>query len=112
MIGLEQLAARIRIPRQEADAMLLAVLERLIVTPVGQTVSILDSRNSDDLAGVLNLRRSYLAQADVANLALLLHPLQSAERFFERGAGIDAVKLVEVDAVEPEPAQADRKSTV
>jgi hypothetical protein len=42
----------------------------------------------------------------VADLALLLHLLQRAERLFERGARVDAVQLVEVDAFELEAAQA------
>ena len=58
------------------------------------------------LRGFLNLLRRDLAEADVADLALLLHPLQRAERLFERSARVDAVKLVEVDAVELQPAQA------
>ena len=68
MVGLQQLAACNGIPGQKADPLLLAVSERLLVPPVGQTVSILDGDDLNDLACFLNLRRRHLAQADVANL--------------------------------------------
>ncbi len=42
----------------------------------------------------------------MANLALLLHLTQRAERFFERSARVDAMQLIEVDAFELEPAEA------
>ena len=74
--------------------------------PVGQTVSILDSSHHDDLARSLNLHRGDLAEADVANLALGLEIIERAERLFERRARVDAMELVEVDAVKPQPAQA------
>ena len=57
-------------------------------------------------ARLLDLRRGDFAEADVADLALLLHLLERAEGLFKRGAGVDAVELVEVDAVELEAAQA------
>ena len=76
------------------------------MTPVRQTVSILDSHDGHDLLALFNLGRRDLAQADVANLAPLLHALQRAQRLFERGARINSVLLVEIDAVEAEPAQA------
>ena len=42
----------------------------------------------------------------MANLALLLHPPQCSQALFERGARVDPMQLVEVDAVEFEPAKA------
>ena len=54
----------------------------------------------------LNLRRRHLAQADVPDLALLLHLLQRAEDSFKRRARVDAMQLVKVDALQLEPPQA------
>jgi hypothetical protein len=77
------------------------------MSAIAQTVSIL---HSDDLGTIL--RASSISsgvtslKSDVANLALLLHLLQCAERLFKRGARIDAMELVEVDALQLQPAQA------
>jgi hypothetical protein len=106
VVGFEELAAGHGVPGQEADALLLAVLERFLMTAVGETVSILDSDDVDDLAGFLDLGRGDFAEADVADFALLLHALEGAEGFFERGARVDAMELIEVDALELEAAQA------
>ena len=42
----------------------------------------------------------------MADLALVLQLFQRAEGFFERGARVDPMQLIEVDAVEFEAAQA------
>ena len=55
VVGLEQLAAGVGVPGQEADAAALAVDERFLMAAVGQTVSILDSDDGDDLFGLLDL---------------------------------------------------------
>ncbi len=91
VFGLEQLTARAGIPGQEADAATLTIIQRLLMTPVGQTVSILDSRDGHDLFGVFDLGRRHLTQADVADLALLLHAAERAERLLKRGARIDSM---------------------
>ena len=53
-----------------------------------------------------DLRGGDFAEADVADFSLLLHLAEGTEGFFERGARVDAVELVEVDALELEAAQA------
>ena len=42
----------------------------------------------------------------MADLALVLELLEGAEAFLERGAGVNAVELVEIDAIEFKAAQA------
>ena len=42
----------------------------------------------------------------MADLALFLHLVKRAEALFKRGAGVDAVELVEFDALQLEAAQA------
>ncbi len=73
VVGLEQLAAGIGIPGQEADAALLAVVERFFVAPVGERVAILNGDDGDDLLGLFDLGGRNFAEADVADLSLLLH---------------------------------------
>src|ERR1019366_5046978 len=106
MVGLEQFSARIGVPGQEADALLLAPIQHFLMTAVTETVSILDSCDIDKFARGFYFGGRYFVEADVANLALLLHPLQRAERFFERRAGVDAVELVEIDSLKLETPQA------
>lgn len=107
LLGLEELAGGDGIPGQKADSLLLAVVDCLLVAPVGETVSILDSCDLDDLPGLLDLGWSNFAEADVADLALVLEVFESAEALFERGEGVDAVKLVEINAVEFQAAEAE-----
>ena len=73
---------------------------------IAQTVSILDTGDLDDLFRSVNLGGAYFAEADVPDLALLLHLLQRAQGLLERRARIDAVQLVEVNALHLQPAQA------
>ena len=57
MIGLEQLAAGDRIPRQEGDAVLLAPGEGLLVAAVGERVAILHADDGNDLLRLLRSPR-------------------------------------------------------
>src|ERR1035438_7101884 len=106
VIRLQQLPSGIGVPGQEADALLLAPIQHFLMTSVTETVSILDSYDIDKFARCFYFGGRYFVEADVANLALLLHPLQRAERFFERRTGVDPVELVEIDALKLETPQA------
>ena len=44
----------------------------------------------------------------MADLALLLGGLEGSEGFFEGDGGVDAVELVEIDAVDAEIAEGER----
>ena len=94
MVGFQHFSAGVGIPGEKADAAALAVCERFLMTAVGETEAILDSDDGDDLFRLLDLGWRDLAQADVADFSLLLHAAERAERFLERGAGIDSVELV------------------
>src|ERR1022692_422681 len=106
MVGLEQLSAGIGIPGQETDALLFAPGECFLMAAVGQTVSILDSDNRDNPLRFLDFSGSNFAEANVTDLALDLHLAKCAERLFQRGAGVDPMKLVKFDALQFEAAQA------
>src|ERR1035438_3347397 len=106
VIRLQQLPSGIGVPGQEADALLLAPIQHFLMTAVTETVSILDSCDIDKFARCFYFGGRYFVEADVANLALLLHALEGAERLFERRAGVDAVELVKIDALKLETPQA------
>ncbi len=106
LVWLEQLAGGDGVPGQEGDSLLLAPGQCLLVAAVGEGVAILHTDDGDDLLHLLDLFGADFAEADVADFALLLHLFQRTQAFFERGAGIDAVELVELDALEFEAAQA------
>src|SRR5580692_400090 len=94
MVGFEQLAGKKRIPGEESDLLLLAIMQGLFVTAVAETVSILDSGDLDQLPAFCNLLDGDFADADVADLALLLHAAKRAKRLLKRSARIDAMELV------------------
>jgi len=106
LAGLEHLAGGQWIPGHECDAALLAPIEGFFVAAVSERIAILHGDDGKDLQCFFNLRWRDFAEADVTNFALLLHLLQGAKAFFERGTGVDAVKLVEIDALEFESSQA------
>jgi len=106
MVGLEQLASGHGIPGQECDASLLAPGEGLFVAAVGERVAILNADDGNDLLRLFDLGGRNFAEADVADFSLVLHLAERAEGFFEWGARIDAVKLVEFDALEFEATEA------
>ncbi len=72
---------------------------------VGDVVEVLHRRDLDDLAHPLQGGQVDLAHADVADLSLGLHLAELAERVFHRRVRVDAVQLVEVEALETEPPQ-------
>ena len=91
----------------EGDAVLLAPREGLFVAAVGERVAILHADDGDDLAAPASI------SAGVTSLRPMwrIFPcsciwLEGAEGFFERRARVDAVELVELDALELEAAQA------
>jgi hypothetical protein len=51
-------------------------------------------------------RRRGLAEPDVANLPLLDQPLHGTDRVLDRHGRIDAVLIVQIDDVHPEPLEA------
>jgi hypothetical protein len=106
LIGLEELAGGDRIPRQEGDTLLFAPGEGLLVAAVGEGVAVLHADDGDDLLRLFDLDRCDFTEADVAYFSLVLHLAKCAEGLFERGAGVDAVELVELNALDFQAAQA------
>src|SRR5439155_6860939 len=84
----------------------LAVVEDALVLAVGGAIAVLDRDDRHDLPGPLDLTHRDLRQAHVADFPLFLKPPKRAKLVGEGHFRIDAVQLVEVDALELEQAQA------
>jgi len=76
-----QLAAADGEPRDERQALPLAVLQRRLGTAAGQAVEVLYADDRGGLACLLDLGHGDLGQADVADLAFTLQRDQLRERF-------------------------------
>ena len=83
-----------------------AVFEDVFVGAVGEVVLVLDADDIDDFAGLFDFRDFDFAEADVADLALLLKVFDGTEGLFYWRLGVDAVKLPELDGVFFEDAEA------
>src|SRR6202035_780243 len=96
-----------RSPRREHDAGALRGGEMCAAEAGAEVVVSGEGGNLDDLASRFELLDGHVRQADVADQALRLELGEHADLFFEgrvrRGS---AVQVVEVDAVQAEPAYA------
>src|SRR5580692_5258464 len=95
-----------RKPRNEGDVIFLAIVQNIFGAAVGKAVAVLDADDGDNGLCVLNLLDADFGQADVFDLALRLEIFERAELIFRGNFGIDAMQLIEVDAVETETTQA------
>ena len=90
---LGQLAGGQRELRDEADALLLAVLEDVLGLTVDEVVAVLHRGHLEDLLRRLDLLDGDLGQAEVTDLALVLELLHQPELLLARDLGVDAVQL-------------------
>src|SRR5205823_7103916 len=97
-------------PRDEGDARALAMIEHLLRlrcrAALDEVVPVLHRDDRHELASPLDVRHRHLRQSDVTDLPLVLQLAQRAQLILERDSGIDAVQLVQLDALELEAAQA------
>ena len=98
---LGEVAGGEREPRDEPDAVGLAVVEHGLALAVGQVVEVLHGGDRHDRPGRLDLLHRHLGQADVAHLALVDGVLQHAELLLAGHLRVDAVELPQVDARRP-----------
>ena len=80
--------------------------EHVLVLPVAEAVLVLHAHDREHLARRLDLVHADFAEADVADLALVLHLLQHAELVLRRHLGVDAVELVKRDRLHVQSPQA------
>jgi len=90
---LGEVAGRDGEPRDEPEALLLAVVQDLLGLAVRQVVEVLDADDRQDAAGGLDLLDGDLGQADVPDQAGVLQLLDGAEGFLDGDLGVDAVQL-------------------
>ncbi len=93
-------------PRDEADLVLLGVVDDVFAAPVTEVVLILHADDRHDPLRRLDLIHPDLGEADFADLALLTQRAQQPELLVRGNLGVDPVQLEEVDLIHPETGQA------
>src|SRR5436305_6317519 len=103
---LSETAGGQREPRDEADAVGLAVVEHFFGLPVGEVVEVLHRGDLEDSLRRLDLLDGDLRQPEMADLALVLELLHEPELLLARHLGIDPVQLPQVDGLNAKPTHA------
>jgi len=89
----------------ESDLVRLAHAEHVPPAAVAEVESVLHGADVGHGSGDGELLERDIGDADVADLALVLKILERADRLREWDRWVGGVQLVEIDAVELEPAQ-------
>ena len=97
---------RERKPRDEADAPLRAGVEHPLGRSILEVVAVLYRGDRNDLERALELLRVHVREPYEPYLALLAQRCDRLHRSLERDLPVDRVQLVEVDPIDPEPAEA------
>ena len=92
--------------RHEHDPLARAVIEDLLMPPLRQAVVVLHGGDRQQLSGPLDLLDAHLGQADALDDSAVAVLSERLERRLQRRLRVDAVQVVEVDAVPPEPLKA------
>src|ERR687897_248603 len=95
-----------REPRDETDAELLAALEDVVRAAVLEVVAVLHRHDCDDRARPLELVDRHVRDPDVPDFALVLQLLHRSNGVLQRHLRVGRMQLVDVDPLQPEPAQA------
>src|SRR5258708_14778713 len=109
---LGQLSGRQREPGNECDVVLRTIVNHVLSSAVADVVLVLNTGHSHDLLCAFNLRDRHFGEADLADLAFVLHLFELAEGFFGRDLEIDALQLVEIDALDFQATQAHLNALV
>ena len=92
--------------RHEREPLTGAVIDHVLVPALLEVVVVLDHDDRHDGACPLDLVDTDLRDADVLDLALVAEPPDLAEALLKRGLRIDAVQVVQRDAVGAQGSQA------
>ena len=95
------------VPGEKGDVVLGAEVEGGLGLPFGEVVFVLDGGDGDCFLSPGDLVGGDFGEADVANFAGCLEVEKGAEGVFEGNGGVDAVELVEVDAIELETTEGE-----
>src|SRR5579864_6194137 len=93
-------------PGNKSYSVALTIIQDVIPFTVGKTVAILDGDDRDDAARALDVLLGDIGQGHEANLSFVLELRESSHGFLEWDDRIRNMKLVDVDAFEPQPFQA------
>src|SRR5450759_4420717 len=92
--------------RDEDDTFATAIIDHRVVLALHDAVLVLDGRDRHHPTSPFDLFDRHLGDADVRDLAAVLVLLDGGKAFLDWSDGIDAVKVVELDAIGPEAAEA------
>ena len=95
-----------REPWYERDARLGRVFQKRLGRAVGKVEQVLHRNDRGDLRGSFDIADTDFAEADVADLALILQALEFTDLVLECNLGVDAVELHQVDALQRRVSQA------
>lgn len=101
-----QIAGGERIPGNEADIVLGAIVEHVLAGAIDKIVAVLDSGDLKVFRGRLNVGDGDFAQTRMADETSIEQRLDRIELLLGRNLRVDAVELPEVDLLEAEIAQA------
>lgn len=95
-----------RIPGDEANPVLLAIIQNVFAAAIDEIVSVLHGCHFEHFKGGFNLSDDDIAQASVADDSIILQRLDRSKLFLAWHFRIDAVQLPESDLLKPEPLPA------
>src|SRR5690606_2962098 len=95
-------------PRDETDAVCLAVAQHVFALPVTQVVAVLYGGYLEVTSGSLDLWNAHLAETQQPDEALLLHGAHHVELLVGRYQRVDAMKLPQVDALDTQAPHAQQ----
>ena len=101
-----QIAGRQRIPGNKADAVLRAIIQRILAVARHQIIMVLHRGDGKDFARRLDVGHRDIAQSGLGDDPLVQQRLDGGELFVARDLGIDPVQLPERDAGDFEPLAA------
>ena len=89
-----------RSPGDESNAVLLAMLEKVVPFAIGEAVAVLDGDDGNDFAGALEVFEGDVGERDVLDFALRAQVGKALHGRVERHGRVGDMELVDGDAVE------------
>src|SRR5215469_9374434 len=92
-------------PRKKCNVVLLTVIDDEVGFTVSKTVTVLDRDDRHNPASTLDVLSSYIRERHMTDLAVLTQPGQSFHGSLEGDCVVGSVKLIDIDAVQPQALQ-------
>src|SRR5262245_7780043 len=100
------LARSQRKPRDEYNSVLFAIIHHIVPFAIGETVSVLNGGNRNNLERTLDVLSSNVRQSHQPDLPLVSQLGQSFNRSVKRYDRIRSMQLINIDAVQPQSFEA------